>query len=154
MTLPPMTRPLDVGRPDRFGRALFSILSLAMLGTLAELLLLEHYDGWRQWIPVSVLAATALVLAWQAWSPSAGSARVLRILMWLLIVAGVAGVVLHVQGNLEFEAELNPGMTGWPLWLEVARGATPALAPGSLIPFGLLGLLYSAHYRTLLSQEP
>jgi len=117
-------------------------------------LLLEHYDGWRQWIPLSVLAATSLVLAWQAMAPSAGSARVLRILMWLLIVGGIAGMVLHVQGNLEFEAELNPGMTGWPLWTEVARGATPALAPGSLIPFGLLGLLYSSRYRTLAPKEP
>lgn len=153
MTLPPITRPQEAVRPDSFGRALLAILLLAMVGTLAELLLLEHYDGWRQWIPLTVLAATALVLTWQAAAPSVLSARVLRVLMWLLIVAGVAGVVLHVQGNLEFEAELNPGMTGWPLWWEVARGATPALAPGSLIPFGLLGLLYAARSRTLPSKE-
>jgi hypothetical protein len=153
MTLPIAARQHDAGRPDSFGRAILAILSLAMVGTLAELLLLEHYDGWRQWIPLTVLATTALVLMWQAFSPSVNSARVLRVLMWLLIVAGVAGVVLHVQGNLEFEAELNPGMTGWPLWLEVARGATPALAPGSLIPFGLLGLLYASRYRTLPSKE-
>lgn len=154
MSLASTTRQQEVSRPDPFGRAILSILALAMVGTLAELLLLEHYDGWRQWMPLSVLAATSLVLAWQAMAPSAGSARVLRILMWLLIVGGIAGMVLHVQGNLEFEAELNPGMTGWPLWIEVARGATPALAPGSLVPFGLLGLLYSARSRTLTSQEP
>ena len=74
--------------------------------------------------------------------------------MLALLIAGVAGVVLHVQGNLEFERELNPGESGWPLWLEVARGATPALAPGSLIPFGLLGLLYASRHSSLTHKDP
>jgi hypothetical protein len=132
---------------------MLGILLLALVGTLAELLLLEHYDGWRQWIPLAILSGTTLVLVWHGVRPGLGSTRVLRVVMSALIIAGAAGVILHIQGNLEFEAELNPGLTGWPLWLEVARGATPALAPGSLVPFGLLGLLYSWRFSSPFSQE-
>jgi hypothetical protein len=138
---------------DLAGRGILAILVLAMVGTLAELLLLEHYDGWKQWIPLSVLGLTSLSLGWQALRPSAASRRVLQGLMIALLVAGVAGVILHIQGNLEFELEMSPDASGWPLWLEVIRGATPALAPGSLIPFGLLGLLYASRKTHLLPQD-
>lgn len=124
------------------GTAILAILLLACVGTFAELVLLEHYEDWQQWIPLAVLALTSAVLVWHARRRGRLSARVLQVLMLGLVVAGVAGVILHLRGNLEFERELNPGLTGFPLWLEVARGATPALAPGSLIPFGLLGLLF------------
>lgn len=130
-----------------------AILLLAVLGTLAELLLLEHYEGWRQWVPLATLACSALALGWQGWAPSATSRRVLQSLMLGLVVAGLAGVYLHVRGNLEFEQELNPGASGFSLWLEVARGATPTLAPGSLIPFGLLGLLYASRSSALIPQD-
>ncbi len=149
----PPSRQQHASRPDVLARAMLGILLLAVVGTLVELLLLEHYDGWRQWIPLAILSGTTLVLAWHGIRPSRGSTRVLRVVMSALIVAGAAGVILHIQGNLEFEAELNPGLTGWPLWLEVARGATPALAPGSLVPFGLLGLLYSWRFSSPFSQE-
>jgi len=139
--------------PDYVGRAILAILLLALVGTLAELALLEHYENWKQWIPMAALVISVLVLGWQLWRPSTGSVRALRLLMVALIVAGVAGVVLHMKGNLEFERELNPGESGLTLWWEVARGATPALAPGSLIPLGLLGLLYATRKAHLLPQD-
>ncbi len=149
----PTSRQPHAPRPEFLARALLGIVALAVIGTLAELLLLEHYEGWKQWIPLAILGSTTVVIVWHAVRPGAGSTWVLRAVMSALIIAGAAGVILHIQGNLEFEAELNPGLTGWPLWIEVARGATPTLAPGSLIPFGLLGLLYSWRFRSLTSQE-
>jgi hypothetical protein len=123
--------------------ALLGILLLATVGTCAELVLLEHYEGWRQWIPLGVLGAAGAAAALHARRPSVTSRRLLIAASWALLLAGAAGVVLHLQGNLEFEREISPELAGLALWLEVARGATPALAPGSLVPFGLLGLLYS-----------
>lgn len=127
--------------------ALLAILALAVCGTLLELILLEHYEDWKQWIPLGALSLTAGILLWEAIASSHAAQRALRVLLWILLVAGAAGVVLHVRGNLEFERELNPGLGGIPLWTEVLRGATPALAPGALIPFGLLGLLYLSMVR-------
>jgi hypothetical protein len=123
-------------------RALLAILALAVSGTLLELVLLEHYEDWQQWIPLGALSITTLTIVWQAVAPSGASRRMFSVLMWVLLVAGLVGVVLHLRGNLEFEQELNPGLGGIPLWIEVLRGATPALAPGSLFPIALLGLLY------------
>lgn len=119
------------------------ILALALLGTLAELVLLEHYEGWRQWLPLGGLAIACVAGGWFVLARSVGSRRSLDVVMLGLVLLGVAGVVLHWRGNLEFEREISPELSGLALWLEVARGATPVLAPGSLIPFGLLGLLLS-----------
>jgi hypothetical protein len=57
------------------------------------------------------------------------------------IVSGVVGVWLHLQGNLEFEREMSPDIGGWPLWKAVLGGATPALAPGTMVWFGALAML-------------
>ncbi len=119
------------------------MLALAVAGTVAELVLLEHYEDWQQWIPLVVLGGAGLVLAWHTHRESVASRRALRLVMAGLVLAGLAGVVLHVRGNLEFEREISPDASGFTLWFEVLRGATPALAPGALVPFGLLGLLYS-----------
>lgn len=146
-------RHASVETPRIFVRALLAILLLTAVGTLAELLLLEHYDDWQQWIPLALLAAATAVIGWQAARPSSGSRRALRVVMAALVLAGTAGVVLHLRGNLEFERELNPGASGMALWFEVARGATPALAPGSLVPFGLLGLLYGSRRAQFLRQD-
>lgn len=143
----------SLGVPEVIARALLAILLLTAVGTLAELLLLEHYDDWQQWIPLVLLAVSAAVIGWQAIRPSRGSQRALRVVMASVVFAGIAGVVLHLQGNLEFEQELNPGASGMALWFEVARGATPALAPGSLVPFGLLGLLYGSRRAKIIRQD-
>jgi hypothetical protein len=132
---------------------MLAILGLAVVGTLAELVLLEHYEDWQQWIPLALLSASALVLAWHAARGDAASRRALQACMWTLVVAGLAGVVLHLEGNLEFEREISPELAGVALWLEVARGATPALAPGSLIPFGLLGLLYARFHPLRIRED-
>jgi hypothetical protein len=73
--------------------------------------------------------------------------------MALCLIAGALGVYLHYRGNVEFELEREPTLSGLALLWEAVRGATPALAPGALAQLGLLGLLY-AHRHPLLSDPP
>jgi hypothetical protein len=49
-------------------------------------------------------------------------------------------VGLHYQGNVEFERELAPDASGLPLVWEALKGATPALAPGTMMLLGAVGL--------------
>ncbi len=56
------------------------------------------------------------------------------------LAAGAVGIWLHYAGNVEFEREMEPTMRGLHLFWQAMKGATPALAPGSLAHLGLFGL--------------
>ena len=112
-----------------------------MSGTLIELLLLEHFDDWWQQVPLVLLGLGLAAITWHAYAGSVTSERALGGLMALFVLGGCAGLVLHFQGNAEFEREQNAALGGWALVREAMMGATPALAPGAMIQFGLMGVL-------------
>jgi hypothetical protein len=73
--------------------------------------------------------------------------------MVALIVSGVVGAALHHHGNREFQLELDPSLRGIDLFFKVLRAKTPpALAPGSLVLFGLLGL--ASTYKQSVAAPP
>jgi hypothetical protein len=63
--------------------------------------------------------------------------------MFAFIVSGAVGVGLHYDGNLEFERELHPKDSGMTFLMHVLAGATPVLAPGSMVLLGLVGLAHA-----------
>jgi hypothetical protein len=106
-------------------RILLAVVLVGIAGLGAELFLLEHYDGVWQWVPIVALGiGLALGVA----------------VMVAFLVAGAAGVYLHLAGNAEFERESDPAIQGTALLWEALRGATPSLAPGALAQLGLVGL--------------
>ena len=64
-------------------------------------------------------------------------------------MSGVVGLWLHYQGNTEFELEMYPSLEGLALFWEAIRGATPTLAPGTMLELGLLGLAYMYRHPVL-----
>jgi hypothetical protein len=66
--------------------------------------------------------------------------RLFQLTMVAFILSGAVGVGLHYQGNVEFERELAPDASGLPLVWEALKGATPALAPGTMMLLGAVGL--------------
>jgi len=119
---------------------LLLILLLGTVGTTFELLLLGHFEDPWQMIPLVLLTLGILALTWILLAPSRHSLRVLQAVMLLFLVAGVLGLWLHLKGNAEFEQEMYPTLRGLSLLWESLRGATPALAPATMIWFGLLGM--------------
>ncbi len=69
--------------------------------------------------------------------------RALQLLMVVFIAAGAIGLTMHYQGNVEFELEMYPSRSGLELFREAMMGATPALAPGTMIQLALIGLAYA-----------
>lgn len=127
--------------PGLLRRLMLGVMLVGMAGLMAELLLLEHYDGVWQWVPLICLLA-GFVAAAAVWlRPSRRTVRVLQVLSVVYVAAGAVGVYLHMDGNIEFERELDASLRGLPLLVEALRGATPALAPGALAQLGLLGLV-------------
>jgi hypothetical protein len=131
---------------------LMAILSLGMVGVGIELLLLEHTDGFQQLVPVTLLGLGLLVLVWHGVARGPASLRAIQVIMALFVASGFVGMVWHYQGNMEFELETYPSMAGLTLFKEAMMGATPALAPGTMIQLGLIGLAYT--YRHPLLTRP
>lgn len=123
-------------------RILFALLLLGAAGALAELLLLDHTDGWWQRLPLLLLSVGILISCLDALRPTRGTQRLLRVMMACWIAGGMVGLYQHYSGNLEFELEMNPARHGFELVREVLTGATPALAPATMIYLGLVGLAY------------
>jgi hypothetical protein len=133
-------------------RIRFLLLLLVLFGAVGlglELLLLEHYESLWQWTPLVVLAA-AMATGIAAWRmPGARTLGAFRAVMAICLVAGLAGFILHMKGNLEFALERDPELTGLALIWKCLRGATPALAPGAMAQLGLLGLVYTYRHPAL-----
>ena len=138
---------------DTLRALILAVLLIGMLGTLAELYLLEHTEDWWQLAPMYLLAAGPFAVAWSMLEPAPASLRSLQALMLLYVLAGVIGTYQHYTGNAEFELEMYPSRAGFELFWESLKGATPALAPGTMTMLGLLGLASSFRHPKLVSEE-
>jgi hypothetical protein len=135
---------------DVMRRWLLGLITLGLAGLAAELLLLGHYDGPAQLIPLMLIAAAFATIAWMLTARSAVSVLAFRSVMVLLVLAGLLGMVLHYRGNLEFQLETDPASHGFALMMKVLRAkAPPALAPAALSQLGLLGLVYAYRHPAL-----
>ena len=146
-----VTNPPESSTLTFIRRLLLASLTVGIIGTTAELILLGHVDSAAQWIPVVALAAAVPLLLWHATRPGPLTVRLIRLLMCAYIVFGVIGVGLHYDGNVEFERELHPKDAGLAFLRHTIAGATPVLAPGSMVLLGLLGIAHT--YRHPAAQE-
>jgi hypothetical protein len=128
---------------------LLAILVLGLLGTAAELLLLQHYEDWMQLVPLGLIGLALASIVWHIVAPASSNVRVLQALMTLFVFAGPIGMGLHYGANSEFEREMDPSLSGRKLFTESLAGATPLLAPGSMVQLGLIGLVYTYRHPRL-----
>ena len=133
---------------------LLIILALGLLGTGVELLLLGHTEDVWQWVPLILLAAGLIIIGIWVRRRRRWSLRAFQATMLLCVVAGPVGMWQHYTGNVEFELEMTPAMSGLELFGEAMTGAMPALAPGAMVQLGLLGLLYAFRHPAFRSAVP
>lgn len=132
------------------------LLGLHVFGTagvLAELLLMEHFEDALQYIPLMLLGADLLVVGWWLVARDRLSLRSFQAMMAAFAVSGLAGLWLHYQANVEFKLELSPGLAGWQLFTEAIMGATPALAPGTMLYLAAIGLAFTFRHPVLGSRS-
>jgi len=146
---------IDESRPLR--RALLAVLTLGVAGSLTELLLLGHTEDRFQWIPVIGLGVGLVSVGSVSIIPGRTTLRMLCAVMLGFILAGFLGINRHYTGNVEFELEMYPSRQGFELFREAMAGATPALAPGTMVLLGLVGLTFCLRHpilRNLRSPAP
>ncbi len=130
-------------RVELLRRWILVILVLGLLGTVTELVLLEHYEQPLQFVPLVLIVAAVGVLWWEVKRRDVASRRATQIVMALFVLAGFVGFAAHFQGSAEYQLELNPDMSNWELLEKILRAkAPPLLAPGMMLELGLLGLAY------------
>jgi hypothetical protein len=119
------------------------ILVLGLLGTITELVLLEHYEQPLQFVPLVLIVAALATVWWEFRRRAIASHRAMQIVMALFVLAGFAGFAAHFQGSAAYQLELDPEMGKWELLEKILRAkAPPLLAPGMMLQLGLLGLAY------------
>ena len=110
----------------------------------AELVLLQHTGSAWELIPLVLIGLALVILSWHAITQHPASVRAVQGVMALFLIAGLAGIALHYQSSMEFKLETNAALSGWALfWAVMSAKTPPALAPGSMIQLGLLGLVYT-----------
>lgn len=114
-----------------------------------ELLLLGHTESFWQLVPLGLSVLSLIVLGWRIFDKSSRSLRTFQATMMLFILSGIVGSWLHYSGNTEFELEMYPHLQGIALVWAALKGATPTLAPGTMIVLGLIGLVYSYEHPGL-----
>ena len=143
---------MDAGQPkvgadgvvERLRLWVLGVLVLGLIGTVTELILLEHYEQPLQYVPLVLIVLGVAVLIWHAMSKDTASLRALQIVMGLFVLAGFAGMAAHFNGSAEYQLELDPDMSTWDLLEKILHAkAPPLLAPGMMMQMGLLGLAYA-----------
>jgi hypothetical protein len=144
---------MDAGRPrleadtavlERFRLWVLGVIVLGLIGTMTELILLEHDEQALQFVPLVLMVLGAVALVWHAVAKDTASLRALQIVMGLFVLSGFAGMAAHFNGSAEYQLELNPDLGTWELIDKILHAkAPPLLAPGMMIQMGLLGLAYS-----------
>jgi len=126
----------------RIASASLWLFRLGVLGSGIELFLLGHYEKAWQMVPVGLLAA-ALIISFLPVAAEGSTVRtVFTIVCIAMLISGPIGLLLHYLDNVEFEREMQPSISGVALFWKAIRGALPALAPGTMIYLGGLGLLH------------
>lgn len=106
------------------------------VGLVLELLLIGHYDSFWQYFPLISLGLGVISIL-----PVVKSLVIVKLFYLVTILTGVLGVFLHLKSNWEFILEVYQDIECYKLISKSFTGAIPALAPGTLIPIGLLGFL-------------
>jgi hypothetical protein len=138
--------------------AILGVLVLGIVGTVIELLLLQHYetDTPLQFLPLILIAAGTAAIAWHLARRDMTSLNTLNVVMALFVLSSFVGFASHFAGSAEFALEQNPEIGTWELLAKVLHAkAPPLLAPGMMMQLGLLGLAYAysdSRYRARVLQ--
>jgi hypothetical protein len=136
-------------------QSILAVFLLGIAGSSAELILLGHHEDVKQLIPLILFGLAAAQLLWMSLTGARLAFRVFQATMALFVLSGLVGMWLHFQANREFQLEVDPSAAGWDLVMRVLRAkAPPALAPGMMVQFGLLGLAYAFRHPRLDHAAP
>ena len=124
---------------QRLRRFLLAVTAAIFIGTVFELILVNHTEETLQWIPFGLSAIGLICVAWAWFSSGPLSLTALRWVMVLVALGSLLGIWLHFSGNLQFTREINPSYSLAEAIWPAMQGSYPLMAPGVLFLAGTLG---------------
>ena len=134
---------------SRLRRFLLAVSAILCVGTLVELIAVEHTESLEQWIPFG-LSALVLLGVGAAWlRPDRQTLLVLRGVMVVTILGSLFGIYEHISNNIAFRLEIRPNADAADLLAAGLGGANPLLAPGILALAAVLALAATYQHPAL-----
>jgi FtsH-binding integral membrane protein len=131
-------------------RKILLVTSVAsMAGAAVELILLNHLTPLLQLIPVMLIALGLGSLLWYGISRNTTSMRIFQGTMFLCVISGFLGIVVHIAFSAADATKKDKTLHGMNLLHAALTGVAPALAPGTMIEIGLVGLAYTYRHPVL-----
>src|SRR5687767_2115560 len=93
-----MDEPVEAPGLRMMRRLLLLLLTVAMIGTAVDLMLLDHHEDFWQVVPLGLIALGVVSVVVAAMRGGAGAVAVMRVTMALFICAGFVGMGLHYAG--------------------------------------------------------
>ncbi len=124
---------------DWLRTVVWAVAGATYLGALTDMVLVEHYEEWRQWIAVVAAAAGLASVAWAWTTPTARSLKTVHVVSAGIAAISVLGIAFHLWGNVQFSIEVAPDETLRERLWDTLSGGNPALAPGMMAVAAVLG---------------
>jgi hypothetical protein len=124
---------------------LLAIIALVLCGLELELLMLEHVNTPLQLLPVGFVGGGIASVLWSLISPNGTCLRILKGVLMACTIIGALGIAIHSAFYVSDKWNKAHGRRG--LEREV-----PPLAPGAMLPLGLMGLACTFRHP-LLEEE-
>lgn len=125
---------------QRLRRFLLAVTAAIFIGTVIELVLVDHTEETLQWVPFILSSLGFITVGWVWFAPGKKSLLVLRWVMVAVALGSLVGIYLHFSGNLAFTREINPSYSLSESIVPALKGSYPLLAPGVLFLAGTLGI--------------
>ena len=133
----------------RLRQFLLALAAFLCLGTIAELVLIGHYEGPTQILPLILCGLGAICALSVVLRAHIKTVRVLRWVMSFTFTGGLFGIYEHLEHNFGFELEIRPNAGVSDVFWDALGGANPLLAPGMLAVAALLALA-ATYYHPLI----
>ena len=130
---------------SRLRRFLLAFSVVLFGGAVVELWLVNHREEALQLIPFGLCALGTAAALSALLRPRRATLWLLRGAMALVVCGTLLGIYLHLDGNIDFQREIDPGAPASDMLLSVLSGANPLLAPGILSVAAVIAL--AATYR-------
>lgn len=134
---------------QRLRQFLLGLAGFLFVGTLAELVFINHTQEPAQFVPFALCGLGLVALVVAHLRPQRQTLLAMRACMVVIALGSLFGVYEHIEGNVAFQQEVHPNSTTLETVRAALGGASPLMAPGVLIIAAALAVAATYYHPAL-----